>query len=285
MSITTKDHVSIGVDRLSYKLKQENVEKLLTIFLEQSQAIEDEFIDLANQKSIDIAEGIWLDYIGKILGVDRNGESDVDYRTSLKFKIGVNNADGTPNIIIDLIQQFTDSVSVRIAESGIAFATLSLNGQSNIGSELWRLLQQIRPVGTRWLIHSDIFDENFLFAYESSTSSSKVFQTTADGLVFENFEVTLDGIDYEPLFTVLESQGYYPSSLVQGRNSLYYEEPSPFQVTSNGVDYEDLGLNVPSITTQEFKVVVPYLEEYAPDYSIPRFWWEITEDSKNIEVV
>jgi hypothetical protein len=277
MTIETIDHVETGVGRLSYKLQQENVEKLLTLFLEKSQEIEEQFIDLANQKSIDIAEGVWLDYIGKVVGETRKGLSDADYRTELKFHIGINNADGTPNIIIDLIKQFTNSVSVRIAESGVAFATLSLNGDDNTGAELWDLLQQIRPVSTRFIIHHDLFDNAFLLAYEDNISSSEVFQTTDDGVVFENFEVTLDGINYEPLFVVSESQSFYSRSLVANRNSNYYEAPLEFYVTTDGATFDNLEVDTGG-GDENFNVVVPYEEDYIPDNLIP-LMWEITEGS------
>jgi hypothetical protein len=278
MTITTVDHVTKGVDRLSYKLKQDNVEKLLTLFLEKSQEIEDSFIELANQKSIDIAEGVWLDYIGKILATPRGGLSDEAYRVELKFKISINTADGTPNVIIDLIKQFTESVSVRITESGTAFATLTLDGQTNIGTELWKLLQEIRPTATRFIIHSDLLDSAFVLPYEDNVYKVEVFQTTSDGILFEDFEVTTDGVNYRQFFSITEEKNYYEPTIDADKNSLFYEDSFNLYLTSDGSSYEPfVNSNV-----EDFRVVVPYNEYYVP-YGLLPMHWEVGEDSSTLD--
>jgi len=151
--IIAKDYVEEGIGRLSDNLSKEDIKKFLSIFLEELQEIEDAMVDLAQQKSIDIAEGVWLDYIGQVLGIERQGLDDPAYRKRLKFKVSVNTADGTPNIISDIVRQYTESSEVEIYRSGTAFFSLYFNGKENTGSDLYGLMLDITPAGVNFTLH------------------------------------------------------------------------------------------------------------------------------------
>lgn len=273
--------INRALDRLTDELDKEGIKILLESLIEVQSQVSEEFIKLANARSIDESSGEWLDYIGEIFNVKREGLNDEDYREAIRFKISVNNADGTPNIMIDLIKNFTESLSVEIRDSGIAFATIQLNGQSNISSELYKLLQSIKPVGTRYIIHSDFFNNCFRLAYETSNPSVSALNITLDGVVFENILVTLDGINYEPLF-ITEGQdlSYYNRSLYDNKNSFYYEDPPFLMVTLDGVNYEPLILNT-GLEEERLRVVTPYLEDYIPNNILP-LTWEVWENSKKL---
>ncbi len=282
MTIATIDHVTTGVDRLTYKLTQDNIIKLLTIFLNGVQDLEDSFIELAEQKDIDTAAGEWLDYIGKIVGEDRNSLSDDDYRVALRLRIGINNSDGTPEIMRELINSYTDSESIKLTEHGIAFGTISLNGQDNIGGSLYEFIDEIKPAATRWLIHSDYYDSAFLTAYEESTYISEAFTVTDDGVDFESFQTTEDGTNYSSWYYVEQDVNIYTPSLSDGKNSFYYEYDLDFQTTSDGVTFEDFEVTDDGATYTTLGVTIPYDEDYIPEGELP-LHWEVWEDSENIE--
>ena len=280
MSLQREDHVVSGLERPTSVLDQEQIRTFLTVFLERYQLIEDAFLVLADQKSIDLAEGVWLDYIGKLVGVPRNALTDALYRDQLRLKISISSADGTPPVIIDLLTQFASAISVRYVEYGNAYATLTINGKENLGHDLWRMVQDIRPVGVNLVPRSDFNDNAFYLAYEVNVSQGSTFQTTDDGIIYENFETTSDGVNYEVFFTQEELDQFYSFSLRGEQNTLYYEEGSQFQFTSDGVNYVDA-----TVTTaqgeEDFKVVDPYNEGYVPD-NIRPLVWEITENSSNM---
>lgn len=275
------DKVNRALERLTEELDKDGIRILVESLIEVQSQVSDEFIKLANARSIDESSGVWLDYLGEIFNVPRNGLDDEGYREAIRFKISVNNANGTPNIMIDLIKQFTNSVSVEIRDGGIAYATIQLDGQSQISSELYNLVRSIKPAGTRVILHSDFFKNCFRLAYETSVPDVSALNITLDGVVFENLLVTLDGVNFQPLF-ITEGQEltYYEKSLYEGRNSFYYEEPPFLMVTLDGVNFEPLVLDT-GLPEERLRVVVPYLDEYIPDNILP-LTWEVWENSKEL---
>jgi len=271
-----KNHVEEGVSRLSDNLSREVIKELLSIYLEEVFEIEQSLVEVANQKSINLAEGIWLDYIGKIVGLKRNGLDDEDYRQEIFFKINVNNADGTPNVIIDLIRTFTESADVEVFDSGTAFFTLYFNGQTNTGKELYQLLEKIRPAAVNTVIHSDVFNNAVRLVYEQDFQELENLQVTLDGVVFENLLITLDGVNFEPLFINTQAvQQYEQSTIKEGFNSWYYEVPEPLLITLDGSTWEELIVSPPPVNTyatDQLRVVVPYLYSYLPENTLPLTW-------------
>ncbi|MCP3683336.1 MAG: DUF2612 domain-containing protein, partial [bacterium] len=108
------DQIEKGLSRLIYELQgKENVEKLTTLFLKQVQDLEEANFSTLQQRGIYEAVGFQLDLIGKIVGLSRKGLEDEAYRAALLLKIAVNNADGTPESIIELMRNYTGSSDVR----------------------------------------------------------------------------------------------------------------------------------------------------------------------------
>ena len=195
-----KDQISIGLDRLIHELKDKDaVEKMLSLFLTKVQEIEDAGFELLEQRGIFEAVGFQLDVIGKILGVKRLGLEDEPYRTALLLRIASNNADGTPNNLITLVKQYSGSDNVQLREGIIAFGSLIVNGAYKVDKGLWQLVQDAKPLGSQIIIHSDYTGKAFRPAFEKSLAKAEPFQTSDDGIIFENFETSDDGINFETL--------------------------------------------------------------------------------------
>ena len=253
MEPTVIDHSEKGLDRIIQALKKENFEKYVDIFLQETQELEDTFISLGEQKSIDIAEGVWLDYIGKIVGESRNNRSDEVYREALKLRIGINRSDGTPNIMIDLVQQATNASSVRLGEGRPAWGVITTNGQENLGSSLWDLVDQIKPAGTFWLNHTDYQDNALQLAWEQTTASVDAFQTTDDGVILDDFTTTDDSVSFEAFFTVQEGESLLGDI---ERSILAWEGGAGevFQVTLDGLFFENFLVTTDAGLIEEFLV-------------------------------
>lgn len=144
---TNIDQVVKGLSRNIDHLDKENFNKLLSLFLEQIQKLQEDTIEIADQKNIDTAQGVWLDWIGKILGEGRGGKNDLQYRSALKLKIGVNSADGTPNNIIDLTKQLTDAIDSKLIEYPIASFFSVITTDSLLDGSAWQLVDDIKPAG------------------------------------------------------------------------------------------------------------------------------------------
>ena len=166
MTIKVIDHSEKAQSRITDNLKKENFEKFVKIYTESSQEIEVAFQELAVQKDIDTAEGVWLDYLGSLLGVDRQSQTDEEYRVSLKVQIAVNTSDGTPSVIQEAVKLFTDATGVRYKETnprsfgqGVTTFTLFVDFLMNGREELYDLVQELKPVGTQAVIHTDYRNE------------------------------------------------------------------------------------------------------------------------------
>ena len=122
-------------------------------------------------------------------------------------------------------------------------------------------------------------DNAFLLAWEQKTGDLETFKVSLDGTSYEPFQVSINGVDFEDLFLGDEGIQLYRSSLVESRNTFYWEEPEVFEVSINGIDYEPLFLDDEAGTYPEFKVVtgVPLEKGFVP------FTWEIKNISAIIE--
>lgn len=194
------DHTERAQNNLTWSLQKENFLKFVKVYSDELNVLEDTFLILANQKDIDIAEGVWLDYIGKLVGIQRNGADDERYRELIRLQIGINTSDGNPNTIMSLVQQYTEATEIQYSEGGTAFFTLYTNGLRNNDASLWLLLEDIRPVATKCIIKTDPTGGAFRPAWEVSVAEAERFQTTDDGVAYENFQATTDGINYEDFY-------------------------------------------------------------------------------------
>lgn len=231
MTIVQKDQVEIAVDRPSYKLKdKENFIALITMLVSQLQEIEEALILLGNQKDIDNVVGIYLDYLGKILGEDRLERSDEEYRTALKLKISINNSDGTPDIISEIIQTYTNADSIRLAEARWAWGQVILTSPEQMSDATFKLLEDIRPVATKIFLLYDLYNRAFCPAWELQIGIVELFEVFT-GFVTEGLELVLDDLGNTSLLYVNET-GNTTQYLegTTGRQWLEWEEPELLEV-------------------------------------------------------
>lgn len=283
MTLKSINHVDDGLHKFTSRLDHEELKQFVTIFLERYQKVEDSLLVLSNQKSIDLAEGVWLDYIGKLLNIPRDYLDDVAYRLKLRSKIVSNSADGTPNKVVQLVKDFTSSVAlenpnVMYRPQNKAYAVLVVNSQTNIGKDLYNLVEGIRPAGVNLKLMSDYNDNALYFIYESFKASGQNFQVTKDGSIFDNFQVTFDGISFNDFRVFDQPDEFYEPSIKGTQNSFYYEQGSGFQVTKDGATYESFETNGGTNGFKAFSVVIPYKDDYVPS-NIRPWLWEVQEGS------
>lgn len=264
------DQISKGLDRSIYDLKKEDFEKILSVLLKQVQDIEDANFQILNERSVYTAIGAQLDVIGTFLVVPREGLEDEPYRKKLLLKISNNSAGGTPNSMINIIKAYSESDSVEIREGAIAFGNIILTGGNTLDSGLWELVRDIKPVGTLWNIHTDYNNNAFRPAYETGDTLEEPFQTSNNGIVFENFQVSNDGINFDTLFTRTGTKTY--ANNTEESAQLFFEKLSPFQTSNDGVNFENF-----IVDGSVFKVLV---EENLPKNLTP-FTWEVSNVSKS----
>lgn len=117
--IETTEHGDQGVARLIAQYPgKPRLEALLRIYLDEVQQIEVALFDLATDRFLDVAIGAQLDGIGDIVGQERQGLSDVDYRPLLRARVQANRSEGTvPDIYEVAVATLDGSIGdVRIEQ-------------------------------------------------------------------------------------------------------------------------------------------------------------------------
>lgn len=225
------DHTTRGVERtVTYFKSKENYIRLLEIFLEELQEVEEAFNDLSKIKDVDSVVGIWLDYIGKIVGEPRKSREDEEYRLALQLKISINTSEGTAPAIREIISTYTKSDKLRLAEGIVSWGHLIFNGVENSGSDLLKLLQDIIPVTTSMVVMQDTENKCFFPAWELRLSSLEVFEVF-DGTVTETLNLVLtEGGPPSPFFVSLDGvvDGYDQDT--EDNCFLEWESPVDFRL-------------------------------------------------------
>ena len=150
--VNIPNHVQKSIERLLQQYKDKPVIKaLIESFVEQVQFIEDALTDLNDNRSINTAIGVQLDRLGDILGIDRNGLSDEDYRARLKIKIVQNISNGEPDRLINVYSFLLGATQVQFQEHYPASMALMANAEVTAGQEtlIYREIQNIAPAGAR----------------------------------------------------------------------------------------------------------------------------------------
>ncbi len=109
-------HVAQGLGhRIEQQKNKPKIESLLVGYLSQIQDVETAAIDLMDV-TIANAQGQHLDGLGSIVGEERFGRNDDDYRLAISARIQLNLSNGTTEDVIALIRAIIGGVGVRIVE-------------------------------------------------------------------------------------------------------------------------------------------------------------------------
>lgn len=167
----------------------------------QLEELDSQIISIADQFDIDSAGGAALDRIGKILGEDRNGNTDTVYRIYLKLRTMLNTANGTVEDIIRFVKFFFSSETVHLVPNYPAGLRILHDG-SNDSVDFNRIIRQIVGAGISYDTR-ELFNMTDEFPFEDSDEKT-VHRNEGDffsrGTVLRNGRVLRDGV------TVLDTQ-------------------------------------------------------------------------------
>lgn len=276
MAIKPIEHVEIGLDRTTYYFKtKEDYLKLLKMFLVELEEVSDALTELSKIKDLDTVTGVWLDYIGKIVGEQRRGREDSLYRKALQLRIAINTSDGTAPVIYEILKTYTESDKIRVAEGILSYGQIILNGTENVDLSLWELIQEIQPATVRALVLQDTDNKCFFPAYEWKIANIERFEVVTD-TVTETLELVLSLLTPPvPFFvsTTDEEATYDPDT--EGMQFLEWEDVEYFYLNTGEIfevviDGEVKPFSVEIGSTEPAnKVLLP---------------WEITDETINIKV-
>lgn len=114
-------HEAEALDNLIEQFKsghgnQSNLEKLIVTYITQIQELENAWFELIDERTLDTSVGAQLDGIGRIVGEDRLGRNDDDYRQAIRGRIRLNLSRGTAEDIYAIIFAQLGSVVAQITE-------------------------------------------------------------------------------------------------------------------------------------------------------------------------
>lgn len=104
MSLTPiTDYVEQAIARLAAQYKgMPLIEGLVEAIIQPFQGIEDALVQTLNFRWVDTAIGAQLDGLGSIVGEERRGRNDDEYRLAIKLRIAINTSQGTPENAINV---------------------------------------------------------------------------------------------------------------------------------------------------------------------------------------
>lgn len=106
-----------GLELLLYQFQgKANIQSLLESYLGECDDVLNDLYTLVSTFNIDDATGVYLDYIGNLVGVKRDEDDDDTYRTRIRVQVKINNSKGTPNELLDILSELTSTDNVRLWE-------------------------------------------------------------------------------------------------------------------------------------------------------------------------
>ena len=172
--VKIEEHVEEGLGHFTSVFKdKENIKKLATVFLERTQELEDVLYDLYSKRDLNNATGYQLDGLGKIVGIERGGRDDDDYRNLIIAKIGQNTSKGFPENLITVFNLITKSDRSHLLENFIAECEIYGNNDfSDMNIEdIYKFCQKVLPAGCR-LFHIGYFDDTEPFSFAGDPDGS-----------------------------------------------------------------------------------------------------------------
>jgi len=139
----TGDTLSLMIEQFK---RSDNLKGVIEVFTEQLEETNDQADFLIMKRLISTAEGVQLDGIGEIVGEDRQGRSDDDYRVAIEFKVFINVSSGQPDVVMTVLKTVTQATQVRLIEFFPAHIYLYTNGSDILG-DLLVTMRKVIPAG------------------------------------------------------------------------------------------------------------------------------------------
>lgn len=112
--IVNTDFCNQAKDLLIEEFKnKENINNYLCVLIKPLQELEFIFGDLFILRRIVSATGAQLDGLGDIVGAERNGLTDEQYRSRILFQAAINMSNGEPETMISIVRTITQATDVK----------------------------------------------------------------------------------------------------------------------------------------------------------------------------
>lgn len=163
------------------------VESLIGALATPAQSLEDTLLQLMIERGVDTAVGVQLDVLGRIVGQERGGLGDEDYRLLLRARIAANRSEGTVGDLLLVVrsalglpaepvvvhQQYPAAVVVRVLTQPLTDTEAAL---------IAGLLRDAAAAGVRVILESSSAAPSPLFTWDTGPGwDTGVFLDANDG--------------------------------------------------------------------------------------------------------
>jgi hypothetical protein len=152
------DHVASALSRLIEQFKgKPNFEASISAQAEPCQTVEAALQQLSMLPSVENAFGAQLDNLGAIVGEERQGATDGDYRLHIKARIAANRSSGTPEDLYTVFALIAPvGATYRIEEcppAALIFHILTVQTSPALADYLLQFLARVKAAGVRAQLH------------------------------------------------------------------------------------------------------------------------------------
>lgn len=192
MTTQITDHVAQAQARLIEQFKNKpNLESLLSVLATQTQESEDVYFEVLLERTLDVAVGVQLDALGVIVGQDRDGDLDVDYRRRIRARIFTNRSSGLPNEILNIVRLVLNDATQNVKLISLPPASYEIElgpaaATQAVAADLIAFMRDATAGGVRAFLH---------YLTAAAASSFELAVTTfADGAILAS-ATTIDIAD------------------------------------------------------------------------------------------
>lgn len=191
------DYVAEGTSLMMGQYRSKTtINNLFAAMLQSKQQIEDAIVTLRDGIMLigDAAKGQQLDNIGAIVGIERNGLDDTQYRVLIYAKIAENRGDATLQTVLSLALQLFDTDALFEASPQSIHRNGNINGAfvsimvgspklpENLYQLVLKLLQKSLAAGVQ-LAHLGTFNKTKAFAFAGDAPWVGGFGSVRDAAV------------------------------------------------------------------------------------------------------
>lgn len=172
---------SLGLLTDQYK-NREKIAALVTSYATALQATETVIQQLIDLRSLDVATGQTLDYLGAIVGEERQARGDTDYRAAIKLRRTINSSFGTAEDILRVAQAIftTGFTYLEGYPAGFSVDATPEGVLENI-EQIAILFGQAKPAGVRGILLHSAGSPPALFTDSGSSVIETIFASSTPG--------------------------------------------------------------------------------------------------------
>lgn len=123
-----------------------NIEAFVAALAQQSQELEDAAFGVITETTIANAVGVQLDSLGTVVGIERGGSIDAEYRLKLQGQVLANNSDGTINELLAVLSAL-GATSIVLTEDYPAKVAIVLGDAFALGEVAGEMVGKARAGG------------------------------------------------------------------------------------------------------------------------------------------